>query len=107
MRLRKLALAVGLASALGTEVASALGLGEIKLNSTLNQPLDAEIRLLQVREALLFGPEESLDPGHEMSPDLSSTLEKLSLPTIPTTICQKAMIWTEKEALRKQVERYK
>ena len=61
-------------------------------------------RLLQVREALLFGPEESLDPGHETSPDLSSTLEKLSLPTIPTTICQKAMIWTEKEALRKQVE---
>ncbi len=50
MRLRKLALAVGLASALGAEMASALGLGEIKLNSTLNQPLDAEIRLLQVRD---------------------------------------------------------
>lgn len=57
MRLRKLALAVGLASALGTEVASALGLGEIKLNSTLNQPLDAEIRLLQVRD---LTPEEIL-----------------------------------------------
>lgn len=50
MRLRKLALAVGLAGSLGASVANALGLGEIKLNSTLNQPLDAEIALLQVRD---------------------------------------------------------
>lgn len=50
MRLRKLALAVGLASVLGSEMAIALGLGEIKLNSTLNQPLSAEIKLLQTRE---------------------------------------------------------
>ncbi len=50
MRLRKLALAVGLASALSAEVASALGLGGIKLNSSLNQPLDAEIKLLQARD---------------------------------------------------------
>lgn len=50
MRFRKLALAVSLAGALGCEMASALGLGEIKLNSTLNQPLDAEIKLLRLRE---------------------------------------------------------
>ncbi|GAA5316823.1 MAG: hypothetical protein AseanaTS_20270 [Candidatus Pelagadaptatus aseana] len=50
MRLRKLALAVGLAGALSAEMASALGLGEIKLNSDLNEPLDAEIKLLQTRE---------------------------------------------------------
>ncbi len=50
MRVRKLALAVGLVGALGTEFTSALGLGEIKLKSTLNQPLNAEIKLLQVRD---------------------------------------------------------
>lgn len=49
MRVRKLALAVGLVSALGGNGALALGLGEIKLNSTLNQPLNAEIGLLQTR----------------------------------------------------------
>ncbi len=50
MRLRKLALAVGLAGAMGADFASALGLGEIKLLSRLNQPLEAEIKLLQVRD---------------------------------------------------------
>ncbi|AQQ68215.1 hypothetical protein Mag101_11630 [Microbulbifer agarilyticus] len=49
MRVQKLALAVGLVSALGGNGALALGLGEIKVNSTLNQPLDAEIKLLQTR----------------------------------------------------------
>lgn len=50
MRLRKLALAVGLAGTLGAQLASALGLGEIKLQSRLNEPLEAEIKLLQVRD---------------------------------------------------------
>ena len=49
MRVRKLALAVGLVSALGGNGALALGLGEVKLTSTLNQPLKAEISLLQTR----------------------------------------------------------
>ncbi|WP_237059013.1 FimV/HubP family polar landmark protein [Microbulbifer sediminum] len=49
MRVRKLALAVGMVSALGGNAALALGLGEIKLNSTLNEPLDAQISLLQTR----------------------------------------------------------
>ncbi len=57
MRLRKLALAVGLAGSLGVNLANALGLGEITLNSTLNQPLDADIRLLQVRD---LSPDEIL-----------------------------------------------
>ncbi|MFS1522578.1 FimV/HubP family polar landmark protein [Microbulbifer sp. 2304DJ12-6] len=65
MRVRKLALAVGLVGALGSNAALALGLGEIKLNSTLNQPLSAEIGLLQTRglddteiKVRLAGPEE-------------------------------------------------
>jgi len=57
MRLHKLALAVGLASALGADIASALGLGELKLNSTLNQPLNAEIKLLNVKD---LSPDEIL-----------------------------------------------
>ncbi|MCV6627428.1 MAG: hypothetical protein OIF38_15115 [Cellvibrionaceae bacterium] len=47
MRLGKLAAAIGFVAALSSPGLSALGLGEIKLNSTLNQPLDAEIKLLQ------------------------------------------------------------
>ncbi|AFU97352.1 FimV/HubP family polar landmark protein [Simiduia agarivorans] len=50
MRLRKLALAVGATAALCSNLALALGLGEITLNSSLNQPLDAQIKLLQVRD---------------------------------------------------------
>ncbi|MDN3639447.1 FimV/HubP family polar landmark protein [Simiduia curdlanivorans] len=50
MRLRKLALAVGATAALVSNLGFALGLGEIKLNSALNQPLDAQIKLLQVRD---------------------------------------------------------
>lgn len=50
MRLRRLALAVGLTSAFGANMVAALGLGEIKLLSNLNQPLEAEIKLLEVRD---------------------------------------------------------
>ena len=50
MRLRKLAFMISAASLVVAEQVSALGLGEIKLNSALNEPLDAEIRLLQVRD---------------------------------------------------------
>jgi pilus assembly protein FimV len=49
MHLRKLTFTVGLVVALCSTWACGLGLGEITLNSTLNQPLDAEIKLLQVR----------------------------------------------------------
>jgi pilus assembly protein FimV len=37
-------------SVLDAQVAHSLGLGDLKLNSTLNQPLDAEVKLLRVGE---------------------------------------------------------
>ncbi|UTW01669.1 hypothetical protein KDX31_09765 [Amphritea atlantica] len=47
--LRKLALSLAIAGALGTSNANALGLGEIKITSALNEPLQAEIQLLEMR----------------------------------------------------------
>jgi len=46
--MRKLAMAMVVSGALGSSFASAMGLGEIKMNSALNQPLDAEVMLLNV-----------------------------------------------------------
>ncbi|MBV1786549.1 hypothetical protein KQ940_00595 [Marinobacterium sp. D7] len=48
--LRKLALSLAVAGALSATQANALGLGEIRVNSALNEPLNAEIKLLQVRD---------------------------------------------------------
>ncbi|MDI9245502.1 FimV/HubP family polar landmark protein [Marinobacter sp. CHS3-4] len=45
MKVRKLAVALALAGGLGSGVAQALGLGEIELQSYLNEPLDADIEL--------------------------------------------------------------
>jgi pilus assembly protein FimV len=45
---RKLASAILVAGALGSSQAGALGLGELTLHSSLNEPLDAEIKLLSV-----------------------------------------------------------
>lgn len=50
VRLRKLVQAIAAASALTTGMAHALGLGDIHLRSALNQPLDAEIDLVEVRD---------------------------------------------------------
>lgn len=50
VRVRKLVLAIAAASALTSGVANALGLGEVTLRSSLNQPLVAEIELLEVRD---------------------------------------------------------
>ncbi len=50
VRVRKLVLAIAAASALSSGVAHALGLGEVTLQSALNQPLVAEIELLEVRD---------------------------------------------------------
>lgn len=50
VRVRKLVLAIAAASALNAGSAYALGLGELSLQSALNQPLVAEIELLQVRD---------------------------------------------------------
>ena len=45
MKVRKLAVALAMAGGLGSGVAQALGLGEIELQSYLNEPLNAEINL--------------------------------------------------------------
>lgn len=50
MQLRKLVLACGFASFALSNYASALGLGEVKLNSKLDQPLNAELKLLDTRD---------------------------------------------------------
>lgn len=50
MMLRKLAVSLALAGILSTSNAYALGLGAIKINSALNEPLDAEIQLLEARK---------------------------------------------------------
>jgi pilus assembly protein FimV len=50
VQVRKLVLAIAAASALSSGVAQALGLGEVSLKSSLDQPLLAEIELLQVRD---------------------------------------------------------
>ncbi len=47
--LRRLAFAVGSTSLLASSIAHALGLGDIKLSSHLNQPLQAEIQLVALR----------------------------------------------------------
>lgn len=50
MMLRKLAVSLALAGVLSTSNAFALGLGEIKVNSALNEPLNAEIELVEARK---------------------------------------------------------
>lgn len=49
MMLKKQALILLLSALAWTNIAHALGMGDIELNSNLNQPLDAEIELLQLR----------------------------------------------------------
>lgn len=65
VRVRNLVLAIAAATALTTEVAHALGLGEVRLQSSLNQPLVAEIELLDAK---------MLAPG-EVVPSLASVEE--------------------------------
>lgn len=72
---RKLVIAVAAASALmSTGMVQALGVGDINLRSSLNQPLDAEIDLLQVRDlssqeirSMLASPDDFGRAGIERS----------------------------------------
>ena len=48
--MRRIALSIAVSSALLANQASALGLGELNVKSALNEPLQAEIQLLQVRD---------------------------------------------------------
>lgn len=50
MRLRQLVLACGFTSFVLSPYVSALGLGEVTLKSSLNQPLEAEVKLLDTRD---------------------------------------------------------
>ncbi len=57
MRLRQLVLACGFSTFALSQFASALGLGEVTLKSALNQPLEAEIKLLDTGD---LSPEQIL-----------------------------------------------
>ncbi|NLC99566.1 MAG: peptigoglycan-binding protein LysM, partial [Gammaproteobacteria bacterium] len=50
LQVRMLVLAVAAATAFTSGFANALGLGELAVKSSLNQPLEAEITLLEVRD---------------------------------------------------------
>ncbi|WDY56516.1 FimV/HubP family polar landmark protein [Pseudomonas sp. PSKL.D1] len=67
LRIRKLVLAMAAASALSSGMANALGLGELTLKSAQNQPLDAEIELLDVRDLTATEVAPSLAPPEEFS----------------------------------------
>ncbi|MFJ4343984.1 FimV/HubP family polar landmark protein [Pseudomonas sp. NPDC089401] len=67
LRIRKLVLAMAAASALSSGMANALGLGELTLKSAQNQPLDAEIELLDVRDLSAAEVAPSLATPEEFS----------------------------------------
>ena len=67
LRIRKLVLAIAAASALSSGMAHALGLGELTLKSAQNQPLNAEIELLDVRDLSAADVTPSLAPAEEFA----------------------------------------
>ena len=67
VQVRKLVLAIAAASALSSGMAQALGLGELTLKSTQNQPLLAEIELLDVKDLTAAEVVPSLAPAEEFS----------------------------------------
>ncbi|MBK5007608.1 FimV/HubP family polar landmark protein [Pseudomonas sp. S32] len=67
LRIRKLVLAMAAASALSSGMANALGLGELTLKSAQNQPLDAEIELLDVRDLTAAEVAPSLAPAEDFT----------------------------------------
>lgn len=80
LRIRKLVLAMAAASALSSSMANALGLGELTLKSAQNQPLEAEIELLDVRDLTAAQLAPSLAPPEEFAKagvNFSSALQDL------------------------------
>jgi len=80
LRIRKLVLAMAAASALSSGMANALGLGELTLKSAQNQPLEAEIELLDVRDLTAAQLAPSLAPPQEFAKagvNFSSALQDL------------------------------
>ena len=70
IRVRKLVLAIAAATSLTSGMAHALGLGEISLQSSLSQPLNANIELLEVRDL----DEIAVDNPHQPDPRPNQTL---------------------------------
>jgi pilus assembly protein FimV len=67
VQVRKLVLAIAAATALSSGVAQALGLGELTLRSGANQPLQAEIELLDVRDLAAGDIKSVLAPASEFA----------------------------------------
>ena len=67
VQVRKLVLAIAAASALSSGMAQALELGELTLKSAQNQPLLAEIELLDVKDLTAAQVVPSLAPEQEFS----------------------------------------
>src|SRR5690554_3361566 len=67
LQVRKLVLAVAAASAFSSGLAHALGLGDLSVKSSLNQPLDAEISLLEVRDLTSIEIKTQLASAEEFS----------------------------------------
>ncbi|MBD8622922.1 FimV family protein [Pseudomonas sp. CFBP 13727] len=67
VQVRKLVLAMAAASALSSGIANALELGELTLRSAVNQPLLAEIELLDVRGLTAAEVQPVLAPAEEFS----------------------------------------
>ncbi|QXI51769.1 FimV/HubP family polar landmark protein [Pseudomonas alvandae] len=67
VQVRKLVLAIAAASALSSGMAHALGLGELTLKSPPNQPLVAEIELLDVQQLTAAEVVPSLAPPEEFA----------------------------------------
>lgn len=86
MKVRKLAVALALAGGLGSGVAQALGLGELELQSYLNEPLDAEITLPQSRginPADVFVNIASPEAYERVGLDRNQFLSKLRFQVVP------------------------
>ena len=88
MALRKRPIAAGVAAFFFSSWAAALGLGEIQLNSALNEPLDAEIRLVNTGElgeteilAGLASAEDFASAGMERELILSDLVFRLDFAT--------------------------
>src|SRR5207253_1937645 len=85
VQVRKLVLAIAAASALSSGMAQALGLGELTLKSTPNQPLVAEIELLDVKDLTAAEVVPSLASSEEFAKagvDRQAFLNDLTFTTV-------------------------
>ncbi len=67
LQVRKLVLAVAAATAFSSSFTHALGLGDLAVKSSLNQPLEAEISLLEVRDLTSLEIKSQLASPEEFS----------------------------------------